>query len=96
MILKTKYGAVPETLLQKILCDADLDYLGRDDYEVIAARLYHELQELNKIKGEREWNRLQVQFLQAHQYWTKAASAKRNQKKAAQLSRLRLLISNKP
>lgn len=89
LIMKTKYGSQPETLLEKILCDADLDYLGRDDFEIISERLHKELTELDKIKNVTEWNRLQIQFLQSHRYYTPSAHKKRDAKKAEQLQKLK-------
>ena len=57
IIMKTKVPQKPETHLQKILCDADLDYLGRDDYEQIADKLFREWYEKGKISSEEEWHR---------------------------------------
>jgi uncharacterized protein len=81
IILKTRINQVPETLSEKILCDADLDYLGRDDFELIGKRLYREWFEVGKVKNELEWNRKQVNFLELHRYWTHAAALKREEKK---------------
>lgn len=39
MIRTTKLPQSPTTLTEKILCDADLDYMGRDDFFMIANRL---------------------------------------------------------
>ncbi len=89
IIMKTKYGAQPFTRLEKIMCDADLDYLGRDDYDKISKRLYKELKKLGKIKSDEEWQRLQIQFLQSHRYYTKSAQKKREAKKAEVLRRLK-------
>src|SRR2546423_374818 len=35
MIIATKIPQSPHTLLEKIICDADLDYLGREDFWTI-------------------------------------------------------------
>ncbi|MEL6142820.1 MAG: HD domain-containing protein, partial [Bacteroidota bacterium] len=43
MIRATKVPQNPRTKLQKILCDADLDYLGRKDFYRIGQRLFREL-----------------------------------------------------
>jgi HD superfamily phosphodiesterase len=92
LILKTKYGSIPETLAEKILCDADLDYLGRDDYDAISRNLYLELTGLDKIKTTEEWNRLQISFLQSHRYYTHSAQVKRERKKADVLKRLKEMV----
>jgi len=43
MIMATKIPQDPHTKLEKIICDADLDYLGRDDFFTIGDKLYDEL-----------------------------------------------------
>ena len=42
MIMATKIPQSPKTLLEQIICDADLDYLGRDDFEPISQTLHKE------------------------------------------------------
>ena len=39
-IMATKLPPRPETTLQKIICDADLDYLGRSDFVPVSNTLY--------------------------------------------------------
>ncbi len=43
MIMATKIPQTPHNLLEKIICDADLDYLGRDDFWVIGNHLFMSL-----------------------------------------------------
>ncbi len=75
----------PINKLQEIICDADLDYLGRDDFEKIADRLRLELREMNKINSDRAWDHLQVKFLNQHQFFTKTAKETRQKKKEENL-----------
>ncbi len=70
MIMATKIPQSPSTLLEEILCDADLDYLGRDDFFAIGGTLFEELQAYQLIGEEQAWNRLQVSFLNAHHFYT--------------------------
>lgn len=70
MIMATKVPQTPSTLLEKIICDADLLYLGTDDFERTGNNLFKELLENNKIKSEREWNELQLNFLKKHHFHT--------------------------
>ena len=44
MILATRYPQKPNNLLEQIICDADLDYLGRDDFFPIGNKLFAELE----------------------------------------------------
>lgn len=70
MIMATKIPQSPNTLLEKILCDADLDYLGREDFFAIGQTLFKELQAYHLIGDEQAWNRIQVSFLSAHRFHT--------------------------
>ena len=75
----------PKKKLEEIICDADLDYLGRDDFHVIADRLRVELREHGKIDSDRKWDELQVMFLTNHKYFTETAKATRRAKKLQNL-----------
>ncbi len=72
IILTTRIKARPRTILQKIMCDADYDYLGRgnDVAFKIATTLYKELIEYGFLFSEKEWNNMQIQFLKKHEYYT--------------------------
>ncbi len=70
LILVTKIPQQPKTLLESIICDADLDYLGREDFPAIAEFLYLELKGCGEMSDRQRWNELQFAFLGAHQYHT--------------------------
>ena len=70
MIMATKIPQNPQNLLEEIIADADLDYLGRDDVYTIAGYLYDELKIHVKKMSEEEWLRFQVNFLKHHHYYT--------------------------
>ena len=53
-----------------IICDADLDYLGRADFDVISNNLKNEFLTYGVIKSGMEWDRLQVSFFNSHHYFT--------------------------
>ncbi len=73
MIMATKIPQSPVTLEEMVLCDADLDYLGRDDFPVINKRLKDEWLAYGFIKNVKEWNELQVKFLSKHRYFTRSS-----------------------
>jgi len=81
IILTTRIKARPITLLEKIMCDADYDYLGRNDVNKIATTLYKELNEMGYHFSEKEWNNIQVKFLKKHQYYTASSILLRRPKK---------------
>lgn len=87
MIMATRVPQSPKTHLEKILCDADLDYLGRNDFFSLSCRLFAELQTEGLIKDEREWDKQQEEFMEGHNYHT-ASSIKLRQPKKEQYIKL--------
>lgn len=85
IIMATKIPQSPTDHLGEILADADLDYLGSDDFFATSEKLYHELRLLGGTMSKEEWNRVQVKFLEEHHYFTKTARAEREIKKAQNL-----------
>lgn len=81
LIKSTEIPQSPKTHLQQIMCDADLDYLGRDDFHVIADYLRRELREHGKLNSDRLWDEIQIKFLNQHTYFTKSAIRLRQEKK---------------
>jgi len=77
MIMATRIPQSPSSLLDKILCDADLDYLGREDFYEIGGRLLEELKAQGVVETEREWNIMQRTFLQSHRYHTRFSKENR-------------------
>lgn len=93
MIMATQIPQSPKCYLAEILCDADLDYLGRDDFEPIAESLYKEMIAYKFINDEKVWNRIQVNFLGNHHYFTDTAKRRREKKKQIQLARLKQIVA---
>ena len=54
MIMATKIPQLPHNLPEMIICDADLDYLGRNDFETISNSLMNEFLAYSVIKNEQE------------------------------------------
>ena len=93
IIMATKVPPKPTCLLEEIICDADLDYLGRPDFIPVSNDLYRELKEQNKIGTLNDWNKLQVKFITNHTYFTKTARRLREVNKSKQIERLTKLIT---
>lgn len=89
MIMATKLPQSPTNHLEEILADADLDYLGRDDFFEIGNQLFEELAMFGIITNEDDWNRLQVKFFQTHHYFTPTAIDLRAQKKEEHLTMIK-------
>jgi len=89
LILITRLPQSAKSLSEAILCDADLDYLGREDFFIHSFELQLEWN-LNGIKKTNflEWMQIQVQFLSGHHYFTKSAIQLRQDQKMKNLSEI--------
>ncbi len=93
MIMATKIPQSPKNLAEEILCDADLDYLGRDDFWKIGNTLFEELKITGVLKSEEEWNKIQILFLESHHYFTETSINLRAEKKEVHLQRVKEMIT---
>jgi predicted metal-dependent HD superfamily phosphohydrolase len=90
MILTTDPEVEAKTHVEKILCDADLDNLGREDFFQLDERL----REGRRIRGidvsdDATWYRNTLEFLEKHEYYTE--SQKRLREKGKQENTRRLI-----
>ncbi|MDG5799925.1 adenylate/guanylate cyclase domain-containing protein [Marinilabiliaceae bacterium ANBcel2] len=92
LIMATKMPPRPKGILEKIICDADLDYLGRRDFIPVSNALYREFKERDMVPSLEEWNKMQLNFIRQHQYFTETAQQLREVNKNSQISRLEKLI----
>ena len=92
LIMATKLPPKPKNLLEKIMCDSDLDYLGRSDFIPVSNTLYKELKEQKKIGSLNDWNKIQLNFISEHQYFTKTAQSLREVNKQKQIERIMQII----
>ncbi len=88
IIQATKLPMQAQTLLEKIMCDADLDYLGREDFYPIAEGLKKEFLEQGIVKNDKEFDAIQIKFLNAHKYFTATAKASRDAEKQKRLEEI--------
>lgn len=82
IIEATQFHVEPKTLLEKIMCDADHDYLGRPDYRSIASKLRKEFATYGRTFDHTAWIEFQLDFLKnKHRYHTETAQNIREQGK---------------
>jgi len=85
----------PTGHLEEILCDADLDYLGRNDYTTIAERLRQEWIFLGESEAnDEQWLLTQEKFLKAHNYFTIWSKNNRNAGKWQNLALIRDMLNS--
>jgi class 3 adenylate cyclase/ligand-binding sensor domain-containing protein/predicted metal-dependent HD superfamily phosphohydrolase len=82
LILATRLPPGPSSLLEKIICDANLSHLGRTDFLIQSDRLFQEYLLRKKIRNKKDWNTLQVRMLEDFEFYT--GTAKRLQAVSAE------------
>ena len=94
IILSTNNKIEPITISEKIMCDADHDYLGRKDYQHVADKLYTEIQIYNTPLNKNDWIEMQIQYLETkHKYYTTSAFNLRQQGKNKRILELKNLLN---
>jgi len=93
IIMATKLPQSPQTLLEEIMADADLDVLGRDDFLTRSYDLRAERAALGISFSDEAWYRSQLEFLRAHHYFTPAARHLRDEKKQENIAMMERLLA---
>lgn len=94
MIMATKLPQNPKNHLEEIMCDADLDYLGRADFFETGNKLFEEFSYLGVVKNERAWNELQFTFFESHKFFTKTSVRLRQKQKEIHLNLIKEKLTN--
>ena len=89
LIRATRMPHRPMNRLERIICDVDLDYLGRENYKEVSELLFKELYENSIIDSREDWVKMQIDFLENHKYHTHYAKSEREPVKAQWLAELR-------
>jgi HD superfamily phosphodiesterase len=92
LIRATKIPQTPTSTLEEIICDSDLDYLGRENFYQISNLLFKELQAMGVLNDQHEWNLAQIKFLEAHTYHTDFAKKYRQPVKEKRIIELKKMV----
>jgi len=92
MILATRLPQTPLSEEQAILCDADLDSLGREEFFATSKALWQEREACGMIIAWQTWLENQHRFLTDHHYFTPAARTLRDEGKRKNIALLERLI----
>ena len=89
MILATDLAVEPKTHVEKILCDADLDHFGREDFFKFDGKL----REGRRIRGidvsdDAKWYKGTLAVITNHQYYTESQKKLREKEKQKNIKRL--------
>lgn len=88
LIMATKVPQSPKNKLEEIICDADLDYLGRNDFNALGSKLKEEYLFFKILKNEKDWDETQIAFLKKHRYFTNSSMKWREPVKQKNLAML--------
>ena len=89
LIMATRMPRTPQTLLEEILADADLDNLGRVDFMQRSLDLRKEWGTFGRQWTDQEWYVRQLEFLAEHRYFTASARQLRDAQKGRNMQQLR-------
>ncbi len=89
LIGATKMPQQPKNHLEEIMCDSDLDYLGRSDFYPIAETLRQELINFGKLEDNPlQWAEMNIGFLSSHSYFTESSKLRREPEKRKRIKEL--------
>ena len=89
MILATDLESEPESHVEKILCDADLDHFGREYFFKLDGRLREEWREKGMdVSDDVKWYKDTLELLKKHQYYTESQKKSREKGKQKNIKRL--------
>lgn len=94
MILATKIPQIPHNKSEEILADADLEYLGTEDFEKIRGYLFKELKYSNPDLTKEKWNKIQIEFMEKHSYFTTYVKKYLSEPKKRHLKELKIKSEN--
>ncbi len=88
MIMATRLPQTPKTFLEKIICDADLGYIGGNKYFEIVSGLEKELLANGIPLTKDSWLDMQINFLKTQHFFTAYAVETFDENKCLVLSQL--------
>jgi predicted metal-dependent HD superfamily phosphohydrolase len=95
MILATDLEHEPKTHVEKILCDADLDHLGREDFFKFDGKLREGWRARGiHVSDEAKWFKGTLEFIKNHQYYTESQKKLREKGKQKNIQRLLKKLEN--
>lgn len=94
LIMATMIPQSAKNTLAMIICDADLDYLGRKDYYEIAEKLKDEFKQQGFIKSDAQWFQMQIDFMKSHRYFTSTSQRLREPEKHKRIAELEAQLAS--
>jgi uncharacterized protein len=95
MIMATKVPQEAHTLSEAILADADMSYLATEHAEELARKLYAERLSADPALTEKQWDKQQIEFIEAHHFLTDYGKTVLEPRKAIYVAQLKEKLRNK-
>ncbi|EIJ39315.1 putative HD superfamily hydrolase [Galbibacter orientalis DSM 19592] len=93
-IQATKMPQNPETVSQKVICDADLAHLGKKNFLVKNAKIRKEWALFNNQKfSDEQWVVMNIKFLNKHNFHTNYAKKSYSAQKLKNINNLKQLLN---
>ena len=95
MILSTDLEIEPKTHLEEILCDADLDHFGREDFFKLDGKLREEWRAGGlDVDDDLKWYKGTLEIIKNHQYYTESQKKLREKGRQKNIKSLLREIEN--
>lgn len=92
-ILATRYPQKPVNLMEMVICDADFYHFSSERYTDFAAVLKKECEEtIGLTYTQDQWDSINLEMLQFHQYFTTYAQANLQPKKEENIKKLKDIL----
>ena len=89
MILSTDLAVEPKTHLEKILCDADLDHLGRPDFLELDAKLREGRRNRGvDVSDDEKWYRGTLDLMKNHKFYAESQKLSKEKEKQKNIQML--------
>lgn len=95
MIMATRMPQNPKTKYEKILCDADLNNLGRRDFFTQTENVRKELWAQGTKIPKKRWYKNTLKLMENHSYHTKSGKKLRGEGKKKNMEKLRAVLESK-
>ena len=91
----TRIPQTPSTTIERLICDADLFHLGTQDFKEKNSLLREEFKEFSgKEISKKDWRKINIRFLEGHNYLTVYGKEKLQPVKELHLAELREKVKN--
>ena len=95
MILSTDLDREPKSHIEKILCDADFDHLGREDFFELDSKIRQGRRARGiDVSDGAKWYKGTLEIIKTHRYYTESQKQWREKKKQENIKRLLKKMGN--